>query len=165
MVESPVIFRNKRCEKRCERQLAKWRISDKVFGRIKKSLGFSQKSAEFCAAGEFEVRRFSAMEIESRDWRLKIEKQCAEFDRQIKVQKSNEELENLQLQGMVYREELESLKRQVNKLKKEKQRLTEVEITVPKFIVEKTMGRRRSNKDEDRIPKAMSDLDDKSVKL
>ena len=94
--------------------------------KLKKSSEKFEETADF----EFEIRRFSGDDNESEDrvsWRREVRKSWVDFDqfRQQSKDQSSETLENLRLQSQVYREEVNSLKRQIDELKQEKRNLAE----------------------------------------
>ena len=109
----------------------------KTFNKVirrKKSSKFDQT-----ATGEFECRRFSMIDIEQEKWRNEVKRTWEEYDEvkgQIK-EHTNETLENLRLQSQVYREEVNSLKRQIEELKVERRFLADEIIPV-------AVNRRRS---------------------
>lgn len=82
---------------------------------------------EETATFEFEVRRFSLIEVEQQKWRNDVKRTWDEYDEINKMVKeqTNETLENLRLQSQVYREEVNSLRRQIEELKEEKENLTD----------------------------------------
>ena len=87
---------------------------------------------EETATFEFECRRFSAVEVEQEKWRNEIRKTWEEYDdikEQVKI-RTNENLTNLRLQSQVYREEVNSLKRQIEELKNERRFLADDQVTV-----------------------------------
>ena len=99
------------------------------------------KSSKFeeTATFEFECRRFSMIEVEQQKWRNEVRKSWEEYDEikgQIK-EHTNETLENLRLQSQVYREEVNSLKRQIEELKQERRFLAD-------DILPAAVNRRRS---------------------
>ena len=80
---------------------------------------------------EFECRRFSVVEVEQQKWRSEVRKTWHEYDEikeHIKAH-TNGNLENLRLQSQVYREEVNSLKRQIEELKNERKFLADNAVT------------------------------------
>ena len=94
---------------------------------------------EETATFEFECRRFSAVETDQQRWRAEVKATWDEYDEinRLVKQQTNETLENLRLQSQVYREEVNSLKRQIDDLKREREHLAE-------HVLPAAVNRRRS---------------------
>ena len=108
------------------RVLFKHRVLDAL--AKKKKIFKTTKNDDTCANVEFEVRRFpESIEIASSDWRREVAETMDAYinmNEKIREQKTDA-LDNLKLQSKVYREEILSLKRQIDVLKREKEALSE----------------------------------------
>jgi septal ring factor EnvC (AmiA/AmiB activator) len=111
-------------------------VSSKVVLRRKKLCRLDET-----ADCEFEIRRFSSIDVEQQKWRKEVRKTWDAYDEinQMVKDQTNQTLENLRLQSQVYREEVNSLRRQIDELKFEKEVLTD------QILPEAVNYRRRSH--------------------